>query len=173
MGTTSPLQHQRELLVRWQTNCQRSAVANYDAANVSARKNYLLGVPAILFSAIVGTSVFAALVENEVSPVIQVFVGLVSMLAAVLSALQTFFNWGEVSSKHQAAAAEYNALKRRIDQILVFSQDGQAINEEEFDRIRSQMDTLARDTPTLPASIWARARRNIPIARDQAASEAA
>ena len=166
MANSNPNERKIVLLARWQRNCQRSSIGNYDAANIYTRRNYFLGIPAALLSAIVGTSVFAAL-GKQVDTKIQITVGGISVLAAVLGSLQTFLKWGELASKHRAAAAEYNALKRFIDQILARQSNEDPIDETEMDKIRIQMDTLARDTPELPAKIWADARKKIPLEEDR------
>jgi hypothetical protein len=77
-----------QLLLRWLRNCLRAQIGNYEAAGLFTRRNYWLGVPAVLLSAAVGTSVFAALGKN-VDPLIQMAVGAVSVLAAVLRAPNT------------------------------------------------------------------------------------
>ncbi|MBT6096482.1 MAG: SLATT domain-containing protein [Rhodospirillaceae bacterium] len=174
MMTTS-LDPNRRLLAHWRRNCLRSAIGNYDAASKYKQMNYRLGMPAIVLSTIVGTSVFAALSEEVNSAtsfqvfggnisfqLIQVGVGVMSVLAAALGALQTFFKWGELSSKHQSAAAEYNAAKRYIDQLLARQEGGKGVKDSEINYVRQQMDTLSRDTPELPASIWKSARNQVP-----------
>jgi hypothetical protein len=143
----------------------RAQIGNYDAPSLFTRKNYWLGVPAVLLSAAVGTSVFAALGKN-VDPLIQIAVGAVSVLAAVLSALQTFFRWGDLASKHRAAAAEYGALKREIDELLARYAAGAEVLDEDVTRVHERMDTLSRDVPELPQSTWRRARASIPLARE-------
>jgi hypothetical protein len=157
---------QTELLLRWLTNCRRSQIANYTAAKNYLRGNYYLGVPAVLFSAIVGTSVFAALGTSVEKP-LQILVGIVSVLAAVLGALQTFLRWGELASKCRATAAEYGGIKRQIEQLLVSAHSGTTIADDAVSHIREQMDTLARDAPDLPAKIWDEARRVVPYAADE------
>ena len=54
------------LLRHWLTNSRRSQIANYEAAALFLRRNYWLGIPTIILSAIVGTSVFATLESNVV-----------------------------------------------------------------------------------------------------------
>lgn len=148
-----------QLLLRWLRNCLRAQIGNYEAAGLFTRRNYWLGVPAVLLSAAVGTSVFAALGKN-VDPLIQMTVGAV-VLAAVLSALQTFFRWGELASNHRAAAAEYGALKREIDELLARYAAGADVLDEDVTRVRERMDTLSRDVPELPQSTWRKARASI------------
>jgi hypothetical protein len=156
-----------QLLLRWLRNCLRAQIGNYEAAGLFTRRNYWLGVPAVLLSAAVGTSVFAALGKNvENYPLIQMAVGAIAVLAAVLSALQTFFRWGDVASKHRAAAAEYGALKREIDELLARYAAGADVLDEDVTRVRERMDTLSRDVPELPESTWRKARASIRPARE-------
>ena len=155
-----------QLLQRWLTNARRSQIANYEAANMYSRRNYALGIPAVLFSAVVGTSVFAAL-GSSVRPGIQITVGIVSVLAAVLGALQTFLRWGERSSQCRSTAAEYGAIKREISQIISSHDSGRDFEDRAITSIREKMDTLARDAPELPDRIWKRARVNVPLAADE------
>jgi hypothetical protein len=166
MEQSSASDPKRTLLKRWQRNCLRSSIGNYDAASMLKRRNYQLGVPAVFLTSIVGTSVFATL-GTKVETYIQIIVGIISVLAAVLGALQTFLKWGELSSKHQAAAAEFNALKRYIDQILACHAAGDPIQDTQIDYVRTQMDMLARDTPELPNSIWIAARKKIPTEQER------
>lgn len=55
----------KELLECWRKNRPRSQIANYDAANSFSRRNYWLGIPVIVLSSIVGTTVFASLQKTD------------------------------------------------------------------------------------------------------------
>lgn len=141
------------LLKHWRTNCSRSQIANYKAGNLASQWNYLLGVPTVILSATVGTSVFAAL-GNKVDASVQIAVGAISVLAAALAALQTFLKFGERSQKFKSTAAEYGAVKRQIDQLL---SNPNEINPSVLDRVRERMDTLAKEGPEIPQRIWSHA----------------
>ena len=84
------------------------------------------------------------------------------MLAALLAALQTFFNYGDLSSKHRAAAADYGASKRLIDEILAAHAEGDSLKQEHIENIRRQMDNLSKNTPEVPDRIWVSARKKVP-----------
>lgn len=105
------------LLNRWLMNAKRSQIANYHAANHFSKTNYSLGIPAVILSAVVGTCVFAG-IGKQVPMLIQIGVGLISILASVLGALQTFLGLEQRSSKHRITASEYGAIKREIDHLL-------------------------------------------------------
>ena len=149
------------LLRRWQRNCRRSQIANYAAANQFSGRNYWLGIPTIILTTVVGTSVFATLQEGKIAFWFQILLGVLSVSAAVLSALQTFFRWGEAAAKFRAAAAEYGTIKREIDQLLTTTADPP---DDVLTRIREKMDTISRDAPELPVGTWEKARTTVPTA---------
>ena len=150
-----------QMLIRWRRNCFRSQIANYNCANRCANRNYCLGIPTVILSAIVATSVFAAL-GKTVELHIQITVGLVSVLAAVLAALQTFLKLDELASKHRSIAAEYGSVKRRLDQEVAKLRTGDEVVQQTVDSIRERMDTLSREGPVVPRDIWAKARTTAP-----------
>lgn len=73
--------------------------------------HYWIGVPLILLTASMSTSAFATLISyGKAYPFITV-VGLVlSLLATILAALQTFFDFGGKAVKHATAAAALSSL---------------------------------------------------------------
>ena len=150
-----------EMLSRWRLNCRRSQIANYDSANRFTNQNYLLGVPTVILSVIVGTSVFATL-GNSVERYIQIIVGLVSLFAAVLAALQTFLKRDELASKHRWVAAEYGSIKRQLDQEIAKLEAREEVLQQTLDTIRERMDTPSKEGPVVPRGIWAKARATTP-----------
>jgi len=131
------------LLERWLRNTKRSQIANYDAANYYSSINTRLGIPAVILSAIVGTSVFATL-QSSIALWIRIVVGIFSVIAAVFSSLQTFLKSDERASKHRSSAAEYGTIKRDIDELLVMHKESEQDFNERISRIRDRMDNLSR-----------------------------
>lgn len=154
----------RTLLMRWKNNCLRSQIANYDAANTFSRRNYWLGVPTIAITAVVGTAVFSSLKDSAADPLAVMFVGGISILASVLTSLQTFFHWGELAAAFRSTASAYGALKREIDEMLALEAD---VDARKLSAIRETLDTLSREGPEVPRRIWERALKTIPIANVQ------
>jgi hypothetical protein len=150
------------LLSSWRMGALRSQIGNYHAANYFSALNYWLGIPAVVFAAVVGTSVFAAL-GRTVDSTTQILIGMTSVLAAVLAALQTFLGLGDRAAKHRATAAAYGALKRSIDQQLSMQNDEAVdISESTVTAFRKRMDALAKEAPELPEKHWNRAVWKVP-----------
>jgi hypothetical protein len=116
-----------------------------------------LGIPTAILSALVGTSVFAALNEQP-GKAAQIAVGLVSILVAILASLQTFLRLAERAEKHKESAARFAALHREVDQALVLPPTTDQELKTWMDSFRERWDALAREAPTANRRIWERAR---------------
>ena len=77
-----------ELLREWSTRAGASADAHYELCTRLSRANLRFGVPVVVLTTFVGTSVFATL-QHHVNIALRITVGMVSVLAAVLASLQT------------------------------------------------------------------------------------
>ena len=142
--TTESTKH---LLEEWLERAKQSQYAHRFSAKVFSRRNLYLGIISVILSTIVGTSVFASL-SKQVDVRIQIFVGILSMLAAVFSALNTFLRYGEVSTKHAKAASKYSSTCRLIE--LQLANGYQSITSEQLDALRCNLDKLSGESPTVP-----------------------
>lgn len=150
-----------ELLGDWYRRLRFAQFVHYEAAKEFDRMNYWLGIPVIVLSTFVGTSVFAN-IGKEVEPRVQILVGLVSVIAATLASLQTFLKYSERAEKHRVAASKYGALRRELEEILAVAEE---ITRETITPLRQRIDKLAEEAPHVPDKIWSR-RRNV-IEEDQ------
>ena len=117
-----------------------------------------LGIPAVILSTLVGTSIFASLGETPAQS-IQILVGIVSVLAATLSAVQTFLGFSERAAKHREVAARYGAARRKIEKLLALS--GEAIKPEDVSAVRREIDSVAEEAPNVSDSIWTRTEKKL------------
>ena len=102
------------LLEKWSAKAKWYRDAHYSASVRLRRMHFGLGIPSVAFSAVVGTTVFATL-QKTVSLNVAVTVGCLSVLAAILAALQTFLRFGERAESHRLVSAEYDAFAKRAD----------------------------------------------------------
>ena len=141
-----------KLLEEWLFRIRRTQQAHYEAATHFARLNYWLGVPAIALSAVVGTSVFAAL-GKETALSIKIAVSVASVTAAILMALQTFLNYPERAEKHRAVAIRYGTLRREIEKKLAFPPAKREF-EAYIEALQAQWNKCNEDCPAVPKRIW-------------------
>lgn len=109
-----------ELLAKWISTAQAYSSAHRAEAVALRKQHNYLGAPSVALSAIVGTSIFAAIQDAAQSPPLKWLLAMLSMSAAALAALITFYNFAERSANHRIASEEYEDTARRL-QILTTS----------------------------------------------------
>ena len=144
-----------ELLGDWYRRIRYAQFAHYESAKLFDRINYWLGIPVVVLSTLVGTSVFAN-IGRLADPRLQILIGLVSVAAATLASLQTFFRFAEKAEKHRTAAAKYGALRREVEETLALQTH---TAPETIVALRQRIDRLAEEAPQIPPRIWAQRHR--------------
>ncbi len=140
------------LLVDWHRRARESQYIHYAAESHYARLNYWYGVPSTALSAIVATSIFASL-ETQVDLRSKILVGTISVVAAVLSVLQTYLRFSERADKHHQAASGYAAVRRWIEELLALPESERGPVGRVVDRIRRRLDCLASSSPAPPPAL--------------------
>lgn len=142
-----------EVLQEWYTRVVVTQRAHYLSADYFGTRKYWLGIPAVVLSTLVGTSVFAT-VQKQPELWLQITVGLASVAAALLASLQTFLGYAERAEKHRIAGAKYGALGRELEQLL--ASDAPASAEVIAD-VRKRLDELAVESPNNPLPAYLKA----------------
>jgi len=139
------------LLRQWLHGIKISHVGHRRAATVFGRRARILGVLATLASAVVGTTVFASLSESA-DPRLLVAAAILSVVAVIMSSLQTFLNYGELVAAHRSAGTGYAALRRRVDHLIVFAKPDEL--PDSMAEIAATWTKLDEDSPDLPSGIF-------------------
>jgi len=138
----------RQIAKKWYHRAATVAHGHYRAAMRFSKLNFVFGFPSVVLATIVGTSVFATL---QAKPDFwwQVTVGMMSIGAAILAALQSFLGYNDKAEKHRTAGAKYNAIGRELELWLSLPEEDVA----KLDSIRQRIDALAQESPHIPASV--------------------
>src|SRR4051794_28284543 len=120
-----------------------------------------LGVPVIVTTTFVSTAIFTTL-SNEPAIGWRVATGIVSVAAAVLAALQTFFGFAEQAQRHLAAAIGYSSLRRKIE-LFQLKYDIEPTDRvgalEALDALTQDLDKLEATAPPIDDKVYARVKR--------------
>jgi hypothetical protein len=149
-----------QLAKDWHSRVYAAQSAHYASADQLRRLHYLIGVPAVVLASVVGTAIFAGLEKNSPE---ALSVASVSILAAVLAALQTFLRFSERAAAHANAADWYSAVRRDIEEILHLPVQSRGKSKEFLDRVRKEINRVAQDAPELSVSIWKREARRFSV----------
>jgi len=148
----------QQLIDIWYNDLYLIGHAHYEAATHFSHRNMQLGVPVVILSAAVGTTVFASVGSNPAT-LAKIIVGIVSFTTAILASLHTHLKYQERAEKHRIAGARFIAMLKEVEINL-------NIPIEDKDELRSwcidlkkRWDKLSEDSPTVPAKIFARHRR--------------
>ena len=142
-----------DLVAGWLVHAHKARDRHELAARTYARGQYALGIPALIASTVVGTSLFASLSSRIVPPL---WVGLLSIAAAVLAAIQTFMDFGGRSDKHRLTAVKYKASIRGLESLTVKLANGIALTDEQIAAVQGQLDALEEGAPVVMPKIYDR-----------------
>lgn len=127
------------------------------------RRYLLLGIPVVVFTTLVGTSAFASISKAQGDSIqgldldpdlILVLVGTISVLAAVLSSLQTFLRYATRAEGHRIAALRYETLRRDMATTLALPRGSRGQVDRDLDSARQRMDRYAKESPTIGERQW-------------------
>lgn len=138
----------RQVLDQWYERTSVVAVGHYRAALRYSRLHLGMAIPTVGLSAAVGTAVFATL-QQQSCFWLQFAVGAMSVLAAILTALQSTLRYQELAEKHRGAGAKYNAIGREIELLRTYPE----IGAEKIEDLRVRIDSLAFESPHIPQAV--------------------
>jgi hypothetical protein len=144
----------------WHQRATAAKNAHYTKAGRLRRSNILLGVPVVVFSSVVGTSLFATLTKSNVDSGLRIVIGTVSVAAAVLAALQTFLRFAERAEKHVVAADWYAALARETAELLALTPEERGNAKDTLDRVRKELAKVGQQSPEIGQKLWSRYARS-------------
>jgi hypothetical protein len=150
-----------DLLRDWEERATRSSEAHFHLATRLAKANIRFGVPVVVVTTFVGTSVFVTL-QRDVNVGFRVAVGLFSVAAAILASLQTFLRFGERAERHRVAGELWASIRREIDEMLALHPTYLASRgdpKQYLDDLRRRMDAAAKQSPEMGEQGWWRRQR--------------
>jgi hypothetical protein len=142
-----------QLLEDWHKRVYAAQAAHYAASDVFRLLNYVVGIPAVVFSSLVGTAIFAGLEHDSPRTLV---VACASIAAAVLAGLQTFLRFPERAAQHATAADWYSAIRRDIEEILHLPVEFRGKAKDCLDSVRKEMNRAGQDAPELNVRVWKR-----------------
>lgn len=139
------------LLEDWYVRVVKNQQAHYLLSSEYRNLHYWLGIPTILFSGVIGSTL---LTSND-NPTLKTILGTLSLVITCITALQTFLRPSEQAEKHRLAAAQLGGIRREIDKLRAFPIP-KAKQKALLEKIKEQIDKNTQEAPDLPTNIWSR-----------------
>jgi hypothetical protein len=133
------------------------------------RRHLLVGISVVILTTLVGTSAFASISKADgdsitflgVDPdAVLIVVGTISVLAAVLSSLQTFLRYATRAEGHRFAL-RYESLRRDMATTLALPPEDRGAPDRSLDSVRQRMDRYAKESPTIGERTWEKLAGNV------------
>lgn len=157
-----PLTDINERAEYYRIRARRQGRGHYLAARRSQRLNNWFGVPVVIITTVVGTTIFST-ISSSPSTELKIIAGLLSLIAGVFAALQTFFKFAEQGEKHLRAAASYYSVKRNLDMFLLQHPKANEENRDgiikQFNIIIDEIDQMDKESPNVPDYLYDQAKR--------------
>jgi hypothetical protein len=149
---------QSALLAAWRQRVAAAQHCHYYLGTRLRRRNLWLGIPVVILSTLVGTSLFATLADPKsiIAPPLRIAVGLVSVLAAVLAATQTFLRFAERSERHAQAGDWFAAIRREIEELEAMPPERRGNPRKVLDGLRRDMNKAGQTYPDIGERVWHR-----------------
>jgi len=157
------------LLRDWSARAAASADAHYALCTRLSRSNIRFGVPVVVLTTFVGTSVFATL-QHHVNTELKILIGMVSVLAAVLASLQTFLRFGERAEKHRTAAEAWADLRRDMEEMIALHPtypESRGDPKKYLDEVRQRFAQIAQQSPEMGEEGWWRPQRRYQASEEE------
>jgi len=141
-----------QLLQGWLLHVHKGRDRHDLAARRCDRIRWWLGGSAAVLSAIVGTTIFAAVEKHldNSSLTLKVLIISVGILAAILTGLSTFLNLAERTEKHRSAGVQYKKMVWELERILSQSAAQMTRDDPALTKIQQQLDDLEERAPVVP-----------------------
>lgn len=119
----------KERLKKLKVDCIYGKKKHFNAADRKQKYHIWLGISLIVINVVMGATLFITLFEKmgewgKYAPLILAFV------AALLSAFQTFFNYGKKVEEHRRVANDYLAIMKKCERLEGYIDDGLLTDKE-------------------------------------------
>jgi hypothetical protein len=142
-----------ESMEGWLLHSHKGRDRHDQSARYFEKKNSWLGIPTIILSAITGTTIFASLATQDKMLIwVKIIVGLLSVSAAVLASLQTFYNYHERAEKHRSTGVKYKEVIRSIEKNTL----ARGFSQQEIDNIYNRLNEIEESAPVVPDVIYSK-----------------
>lgn len=146
-------------LTKWHMDAVSYNWKHNNAAKSYSFRDRLLGIPAVIATAVTGTAVFIVLdIDSrcDMNSPIQITIGTISIITAILLAVQNFLRLSELAEKHKSSANRYKSFATSIESELGLARS-QRLNGKIFiKQAQKRFSELLEICPNIPDRVESR-----------------
>ena len=144
-----------ELLAEWSDKATCYRWLHSRSEKSYRMKNYLFTIPVIILSTLTGTANFAmdSFVPDNQKQLAMACVGSVNIFAGILSTLQNFFRYAELTESHRSSEVSWSKFGRDISIELALDPNRRKPALDFLKVCRAEYDRLIEQSPTIDDKI--------------------
>ena len=137
-----------EIVNEWKSRVTEHQKKHKEEAPKLQKLHFAVGIPAVVFSAIAGCTLFAQTTNTTV----RVVAGALALLSAVFCALQTLLDFKARSEKHRSADARLGQIRKMCEIALAYKPRSKEDQKRLLNEISQQIAAVDSDRPTLTSN---------------------
>jgi len=132
----------------------RNEQARYQCAKEYRRFHYWLGVPTVIITAAISSSLFY-LLESNAAQYQKLILASISAIAAVLVSVQTFLEPSKLAEKNVDCGRGLYGLRMKLENFVAkLDSVGDEEAEQFLDQTSTEMEKISVGVPEIPTRIW-------------------
>lgn len=139
-----------EIMADWDRRIGKHVNAHLIAADQNNKYHYWVGLPATVLTTLAGS----ALLSDSTIESSRVIVGIVTLVAAALMAIQTFYSFSKRAELHRAVAMQFKQVGREL---LIYQKYSPRSKEEQkriMEEISSRISEIEASAPIVSISVY-------------------
>jgi hypothetical protein len=142
------------LLLMWYHKSKLYYKCHRDTADYYDNLNKCLGFPAILINVFNTTSLFSSYLS--INSLFLLFIAILSLISAMLTACQNYFEFNNKSQLHKKMMIEYSKILYSIEKIIILikNDDSFILNQDVMNTTLNSFEKLREVFIYFPENIW-------------------
>jgi len=132
----------------------RNEQARYQCAKEYRRLHYWLGIPTVIITAAISSSLFY-LLENNATQYQKLILAAISAIAAILVSIQTFLEPSKLAEKNVDCGRGLYGLRMKLENFMAkLDSVGDREAEQFLEQTSTEMEKISAGVPEIPTRIW-------------------
>ena len=137
---------QQLLINNWAEDAQILLNCHLSMAEATRKKHRNIGIISAILSAIVGSSIFASLGQEEMNKALIISTGLISLCATILTSVLAFLKLPEIANQYHNSGNEYAAIRKELEFLLTFESSNDEYVKNEIKRLKIKWDDIRKNS---------------------------
>jgi uncharacterized membrane protein YgcG len=137
-----------ERLEEWQLAIRNRQAIHFRNAHRLEKLHYAVGLPTTILAAITSATIFSKL-DAAISPNLKLAMAILSLIAGVFAAVQTFYSFAKRGESNRSIAAQFGQIDRAIGILTLFLPTNPKELEQKITKLNEQISNVTATAPTV------------------------